>query len=53
MTRKKCSSCGTEVVTGYSEFDCPKCGKIKIIRCESCRGLGIKAECIKCGFDLP
>ena len=45
-----CLSCGKDVcaINNSIAFDCPKCGA-KIVRCGSCRGLGINYEC-KCGF---
>lgn len=43
--RKEISTVGNSVI-----FDCPKCGKEKIIRCGNCRSLAINYECPKCGF---
>ncbi|MFC2162866.1 zinc finger domain-containing protein [Candidatus Altiarchaeota archaeon] len=53
VEKKKCGSCGTELLGKYSEFNCPKCDKEEIVRCESCRKLGIKYTCSKCGLELP
>lgn len=50
---KKCSSCGREVKSRYSEFKCPQCGEEKIVRCEDCRTLATKYTCGKCGFTGP
>ncbi len=48
----KCVSCGKDV-KDYVEFKCLKCGEYKIIRCDSCRVLGRKYTCPKCGFAWP
>lgn len=53
MVTKKCSSCGKEVIKEYTEFNCPSCGRVKTIRCSSCRVLGTKYRCSECGFIGP
>jgi predicted RNA-binding Zn-ribbon protein involved in translation (DUF1610 family) len=50
---KKCTSCGTEVSGGYTEFNCPSCGKGTIVRCKSCRVLGTRYVCGECRFAGP
>lgn len=50
---KNCSSCKKEIDEGYAEFKCPACGNEKIIRCRSCRTLGVEYTCDKCGFVGP
>lgn len=50
---KKCGSCGMEVMESYVEFECPQCGEGIIVRCKSCRVLGVKYVCDKCGFKGP
>ncbi|MFA5406182.1 MAG: zinc finger domain-containing protein [Candidatus Nanoarchaeia archaeon] len=49
---KHCVSCGKDVSTINNSvvFDCPKCGKGKIVRCGKCRRLGISYSCVECGF---
>lgn len=51
----KCSSCKTEILndTETTKFTCPKCGKVEIVRCGSCRIRGIKYTCEGCGFVGP
>jgi len=50
---KKCSSCGKEVINRYSEFKCPQCEEVAVVRCPSCRTLGTPYICNKCGFKGP
>lgn len=50
---KKCSSCGVEVIENYVDFKCPNCGKVDIVRCNSCRTLGTQYQCKECGFLGP
>jgi predicted RNA-binding Zn-ribbon protein involved in translation (DUF1610 family) len=50
---KKCTSCGTEVSKGYTEFKCPGCGKSVMVRCDACRVLGTTYTCSECGFCGP
>ncbi|OYT27886.1 MAG: RNA-binding protein [Candidatus Altiarchaeales archaeon ex4484_96] len=50
---KKCTSCEKEVDERYTEFKCPKCGKETIVRCSSCRVLGVNYTCSACGFTGP
>ena len=49
----KCSSCSLDItnVNGSVEFNCPKCGKGKLVRCSQCRTNGIKYVCSECGFE--
>jgi len=58
MTKDKvinCTSCKVEVanLNGSVIFDCPNCGKIKIVRCVDCRNKSIKYKCPECGFEGP
>ena len=50
---RKCSTCGKEAISRYSEFNCPNCGESKVVRCESCRTLATHYTCNKCGFSGP
>ncbi len=50
---KKCTSCEQEVDTKYTEFKCPECSEETIVRCSSCRILGVSYTCPKCGFTGP
>lgn len=50
---KKCSTCGKEAISKYSEFNCPNCGETKIVRCASCRTLATRYTCGKCSFSGP
>jgi predicted RNA-binding Zn-ribbon protein involved in translation (DUF1610 family) len=49
---KTCSSCGSGT-SDYVEFGCPSCGKVKIVRCASCRGNNTPYLCKSCGFRGP
>lgn len=51
----KCTSCNVDItnMNGSIEFDCPNCGKVKIIRCSDCRTKAIKYKCSGCGFEGP
>lgn len=55
VDRKICSTCGTHVMAkdNFVEFDCPDCGKAKIIRCKTCKNLSNKYACTDCGFVGP
>jgi len=50
-----CTSCGKGITTEkfWVEFPCPVCGKSRIIRCEKCKSLENKYECVKCKFIGP
>jgi len=50
-----CSSCKTRITNaaGSTQFNCPKCGKVKIIRCNHCRDIAAKYTCPECGFSGP
>jgi Zn-ribbon RNA-binding protein len=50
-----CTSCNTSVVNekGAVKFDCPNCGKQKIIRCSKCRKIATKYICSQCNFEGP
>jgi predicted RNA-binding Zn-ribbon protein involved in translation (DUF1610 family) len=51
----RCTTCNIEIASkeNFVIFDCPKCGKIKIVRCNSCKSLGRKYSCSECGFVGP
>lgn len=51
----KCSSCGVRIENqkNWVQFECPGCGKTKIIRCEKCRSLMNVYECSNCSFRGP
>lgn len=51
----KCSSCGVRIENqkNWVQFECPGCGKAKIIRCEKCRSLMNVYECSNCSFKGP
>ncbi|MBU5537249.1 MAG: DUF1610 domain-containing protein [Candidatus Aenigmarchaeota archaeon] len=55
MEELKCTSCGTNVLSkkNFVRFMCPKCGKVKIIRCSTCKNLGTKYTCKECNFEGP
>ncbi len=38
---------------GTVEFDCPNCGKYKIVRCGHCREIAAKYTCPNCNFTGP
>ncbi len=50
-----CSSCGVNIETqkNWVEFDCPSCGKKKIVRCERCKILENTYMCESCKFIGP
>ncbi|HLD07149.1 MAG TPA: zinc finger domain-containing protein [Candidatus Nanoarchaeia archaeon] len=50
-----CSSCKRNIVgdRGSTQFNCPECGKAKLIRCVSCREIAAKYSCPECGFTGP
>jgi Zn-ribbon RNA-binding protein len=50
-----CASCKTNIanVTGTVKFNCPKCGKLEIVRCKHCREIAAKYKCSSCGFEGP
>ncbi|MDD3245067.1 MAG: zinc finger domain-containing protein [Candidatus ainarchaeum sp.] len=50
---EKCSSCNKEVVSNYTTFKCPSCGKTKVIRCERCKTTVKTYRCKECGFIGP
>lgn len=48
-----CTSCNVEVVSDYTTFKCPKCGKGKIVRCDRCKATIKKYRCPECKFIGP
>ncbi|MEM4222153.1 MAG: zinc finger domain-containing protein, partial [archaeon] len=53
MILHKCSSCNREVTNDYVSFNCPACGKEKIIRCDFCRQNIVQYTCKSCGYTGP
>lgn len=55
MEANECVSCGKKVTndSGSVTFNCPKCGKQVMIRCEHCREIAAKYRCAECGFEGP
>lgn len=55
MEELKCTSCGMNVLAkkNFVKFMCPKCGKLEITRCSTCKSLGTKYTCKDCGFEGP
>jgi len=57
MERKayKCISTGVDVMNdkGSVTFDCPQCGKQKIIRSYNARQISAKYRCPECEFEGP
>jgi hypothetical protein len=49
----KCTSCNRELKKDYTEFNCPSCGKAKIVRCNRCKATVKKYKCPECGFIGP
>ncbi|MCL5440473.1 MAG: zinc finger domain-containing protein [Candidatus Marsarchaeota archaeon] len=49
---KKCVSCG-RLTHDYTEFECPACGKNRIIRCYHCRKITNVFACDECNFSGP
>lgn len=52
---KHCVSCKKNIVNlnESTTFNCPKCGKGKIIRCGNCRKIAVEYKCSECGFVGP
>ncbi|MCI4434163.1 MAG: DUF1610 domain-containing protein [Thermoplasmata archaeon] len=49
-----CISCGKGLnEEGSVIFKCPNCGEYTIGRCKSCREMGVRYKCPKCGFEGP
>jgi len=55
MENLTCISCKKRITNteGVAQFDCPNCGKAKIIRCKHCRQLAAKFTCPSCNFVGP
>ncbi len=49
---KVCVSCG-RLTNEYTEFQCPKCGNSRVIRCYHCREISNIYKCADCGFEGP
>ncbi|MBI2651375.1 RNA-binding protein [Candidatus Woesearchaeota archaeon] len=52
---KICISCKKNAtnLSGTASFNCPNCGKSKIIRCLHCRKTATKYTCSSCNFEGP
>jgi|TARA_Y100000310_G_scaffold309729_1_gene354157 hypothetical protein len=50
-----CSSCKKNIANskGTTRFNCPNCGKTKIVRCMHCRQIAAKYNCPECEFEGP
>ncbi|MBI4919084.1 DUF1610 domain-containing protein [archaeon] len=50
-----CTSCKKKITNnvGTVNFLCPKCGKVKLVRCSNCRRNAVKYACYECGFRGP
>ncbi|MBI2654534.1 DUF1610 domain-containing protein [Candidatus Woesearchaeota archaeon] len=57
MTEKQalCTSCKKRITNtiGSTRFNCPKCGKVEIVRCHHCREIAAKYRCSNCNFEGP
>ncbi|MBI2542763.1 MAG: DUF1610 domain-containing protein [Candidatus Aenigmarchaeota archaeon] len=55
METLQCTSCRINVLAkkNFVKFSCPKCGEVDIVRCSTCKNLGIKYSCNKCDFEGP
>ncbi|MBI2545403.1 MAG: DUF1610 domain-containing protein [Candidatus Aenigmarchaeota archaeon] len=55
MDKLQCTTCNTNVLArkNFVRFKCPKCGEVEIIRCSTCKNLGIKYTCSGCNFEGP
>jgi predicted RNA-binding Zn-ribbon protein involved in translation (DUF1610 family) len=53
--KEYCSTCKADisVVENSTIFNCPNCGKTKIVRCGKCRILVVPYECPECHFIGP
>ncbi|MFA6089103.1 MAG: zinc finger domain-containing protein [Candidatus Woesearchaeota archaeon] len=51
----RCTSCKKQITNdkGAAVFNCPNCGKTKVIRCTKCRQIVSKYTCTACGFTGP
>ncbi|MBI2542558.1 RNA-binding protein [Candidatus Woesearchaeota archaeon] len=50
-----CTSCRKRIsnTVGSTRFNCPKCGRAEIVRCNHCRHIAAKYKCAECGFEGP
>ncbi len=50
-----CISCKKQIVNqlASTRFDCPSCGKVKLVRCGNCRKIVAKYTCPQCAFTGP
>ena len=55
MSNKICSTCRGHVMSkdNFVQFDCPDCGKERIVRCKMCKDLSNKYGCPGCEFTGP
>ena len=51
----KCSTCKVNILAkeNFVRFNCPACGKVEIVRCNTCKSLSNKYTCENCGFVGP
>ncbi|MAG91470.1 RNA-binding protein [Candidatus Woesearchaeota archaeon] len=54
-TQAVCNSCKQRITNtiGSTRFNCPKCGKLEIVRCNHCRETAAKYQCSVCEFSGP
>ncbi len=47
-----CTTCNVNVLAknNFVQFDCPNCGKERIVRCKTCKNLSNKYVCKSCSF---
>ena len=55
MEKNICSTCGSHIMAknNFVQFDCPECGKFRIVRCKSCKDHSNKYRCSECDFVGP
>ena len=55
MENRMCSTCGSHVMSrdNFVQFDCPGCGKTRIVRCKMCKDLSNSYVCKECEFTGP
>ena len=55
MSNNICTACGSHVMgkDNFVKFDCPECGKGKIVRCKTCKDLSNPYRCADCDFTGP